>query len=62
MTAGSRSSWPFVLALGIVFIVLNLVDLAFLGGGWPQIVGIPLGIALVGIALARKRGWGGVRL
>lgn len=61
MTARSRSMWPFVLALGVVFLALNLIELAFLDGGWPQIVGVPLGIALIGIAIARKRGWSGVR-
>jgi hypothetical protein len=53
--------WPFVLALGVIFVALNLIQLAFLDGGWPQIVGIPLGIALIGIAVARKHGWSGVR-
>ncbi|MGH3134890.1 MAG: hypothetical protein ACRDPV_00160 [Gaiellaceae bacterium] len=61
MSARAQNLWPLLLALGVVFIVLNLVELAFLDGGWPQIVGIPLGIVLVGIALARRRGWSGVR-
>ena len=60
MTARTRNLWPLALALGVVFTLLNLIELAFLDGGWPQIVGVALGIALVAIAIARRRGWQGV--
>ena len=49
-----------LLALGLVFIFLNLTELVFRDGGWPQIVGVVLGIALVGVGIARRRGWKGV--
>jgi hypothetical protein len=49
-----------LLALGLVFILLNVTGLVFAEGGWPQIVGIALGIALVAVAIARRRGWQGV--
>jgi len=60
MTARTRNRWPVLLALGLVFILLNVTGLVFAEGGWPQIVGIALGIALVAVAIARRRGWQGV--
>ena len=62
MTTRTRHLWPVLLALGLVFTLLNLTELVFRDGGWPQIVGVPLGIALVGIGIAIRRGWSGVRL
>ena len=61
MTARPRNLWQVPLALGIVFTLLNVVELAFLDGGWPQIVGLALGLLLVGLGVARERGWAGVR-
>jgi hypothetical protein len=49
--------WPVLLALGVGFTFLNLVELVFLDGGWPQIVGVVLGLALVAVGIARLRGW-----
>jgi len=60
VTAPTRNWWPVPIALGIAFILLNLTELAFLDGGWPQIVGLVLGMALVGIGIARGRGWAGL--
>lgn len=62
MTAPARKWWPMAVALGLVFILLNLYELAFADGGWPQIVGVPIGITLVAVGIAGKRGWRGVRL
>lgn len=61
MTARPRNWWPVAVALGIVFILLNLIELSFVDGGWPQIVGLALGVVLVGLGVARQRGWEGVR-
>ena len=47
MTAPARSWWPAILALGVGFTILNLVELALVDGGWPQIVGVVIGCALV---------------
>ena len=60
MSARTQNLWPVLLALGLVFILLNLTELVFRDGGWPQIVGVALGIALVGVGIARRRGWKGV--
>jgi hypothetical protein len=49
--------WPLALALGFVFTLLNIFELAFSDGGWPQLVGVALGITLVAVAIARLRGW-----
>lgn len=57
MTARTRNLWPLALAFGLVFILLNVFELAFRDGSWPQIVGAALGIALVAVAIARLRGW-----
>jgi CHASE2 domain-containing sensor protein len=60
MTARRRNLWPLLLALGLVFTLLNLSELVLRDGGWPQIVGAALGVTLVAIAIARRRGWAGV--
>jgi len=61
VTAPTRNLWPVLLALGLGFTFLNLIELVFLDGGWPQFVGLALGAALIGIGIARQRGWEGVR-
>jgi hypothetical protein len=60
VTERTRNLWPLLLALGLVFTLLNVTALLFRDGGWPQIAGVALGIALVAVALARRRGWAGV--
>ncbi|MGH3066246.1 MAG: hypothetical protein ACRDOF_08060 [Gaiellaceae bacterium] len=60
MTARPWIRWQVPLAFGIVFTLLNVVELAFLDGGWPQIVGLALGLVLVGLGVARGRGSAGV--
>ena len=61
MTAHARNWWPAILALGVGFTVLNVIELVFLDGGLPQIVGVVIGSALVAFGIARQRGWEGVR-
>jgi hypothetical protein len=61
MTTRSGNWWPVLVALGVGFLVLNVVELVFLDGGAPQIVGAVLGFGLIGLGIARRRGWAGVR-
>ena len=61
MKARSANWWPVLVALGVGFLFLNVVELVLLDGGAPQIVGAVLGCALVGLGIARRRGWAGVR-
>jgi hypothetical protein len=49
------------MTLGAVFALLNLTELVFLDSGWPEIVGVAIGIALVTLGFARYRGWKGPR-
>lgn len=58
MTA-QRKLWPLVMIVGAVFALLNLTELVFLDSGWPEIVGVAIGIALVILGFARYRGWKG---
>jgi len=59
MTTPARSVWPLVVVLGVVFALLNLTELVFLDSGWPEIVGVAIGVALVIVGFARSRGWTG---
>ena len=61
MTARARNVSSLVIVLGAVLTLLNLVELVFLDGGWPQVVGAAIGVALVVVGVARLRGWEGVR-
>ncbi len=46
MTTHARNTWPVVIVLGGVFTLVNVIELVFLDGRWPEIVGVPIGIAL----------------
>lgn len=61
MTTRARNASSLVIVLGAVFTLLNLMELVFRDGGWPEIVGVAIGIALVVVGFARLRGWEGVR-
>ncbi len=61
MTTRVRKASSFAIVLGVVFVLLNLTELVFLDGGWPEIVGVAIGIALAIVGFARLRGWEGVR-
>ena len=60
MSTRRRNWWPALVALGIGCLILNLVELVFIDGGLPQIVGLVLGFVVIGIGIARQRGWEGV--
>ncbi len=61
MTTRVRNASSFAIVLGVVFALLNVTQLVFLDGGWPEIVGVAIGIALASVGIARLRGWEGVR-
>ena len=60
MNASVRTRWPAVVVLASLYVGFNLVELVAGVGGWPQIVGLPLGLAVVAYGVARLLGWEGV--
>ena len=60
MRTQARNYWPVVVALGVGFLFLNVIELVFIDGGVPQIVGLVLGFILLGVGIAQQRGWAGV--
>ena len=48
------------MVLASLYVGFNLVELVAGVGGWPQIVGLPLGLAVVAYGVARLLGWEGV--
>ena len=61
MSSG-RTWWVAGASLGVLFVLLNLVELVFVDGdGIRDLVGIALGGLMVAAAVARIRGWGGAR-
>lgn len=61
MSKTTSRPWATAVVLATAFTLLNVVELAVGRGGWPQIVGLPLGIALVVYGVARLRGWEGLQ-
>jgi uncharacterized membrane protein (DUF2068 family) len=60
MNASLRTRWTAVVVLASVYVGFNGVELAAGMGGWPQIVGLPLGLAVVAYGVARLLGWEGI--
>ena len=60
MNATMRTRWTAVVVLASLYVAFNAVELAVGGGGWPQIVGVPLGFAVVAYGTARLLGWEGI--
>jgi hypothetical protein len=57
-----RAWWFAGLALGVGFVFLNLVELAFVDGDATRdLVGAALGCVMVAAAVARLWGWKGLR-
>ena len=61
MSAPTRNRWTAVVVLASLYVFLNLVELGIGDGGWPQIVGVPLGFAVVAYGVARLFGWEGMQ-
>ena len=60
MNASLRTRWTAVVVLASLYVGFNVVELAAGIGGWPQIVGLPLGLAVVAYGVARLFGWEGI--
>ena len=60
MNASLRTRWTAVVVLASLYVAFNAVELAVGAGGWPQIVGVPLGLAVVAYGTARLLGWDGI--
>ena len=60
MNASLRTRWTTVVVLASLYVAFNAVELAVGAGGWPQIVGVPLGLAVVAYGTARLLGWEGI--
>ena len=60
MNTSLRTRWTAVVVLASLYVGFNLVELVAGVGGWPQIVGLPLGLAVVAYGVARLFGWEGI--
>jgi len=54
-----RTRWMAVVTLASLYVLFDLVELAVGKGGWPQIVGVPFGLAVAAYGVARVLGWEG---
>jgi hypothetical protein len=61
VSASTRARWTAVVVLASLYVFFNLVELGVGEGGWPQIVGVPLGVAVAAYGVARVLGWEGVQ-
>jgi hypothetical protein len=56
VSARTRNPWSVVVVLASLFVLVNLVDLGAGNGGWPQIVGVPFGVAVAAYGVVRVLG------
>ena len=61
MSPSLRARWTTVVVLASLFVFVNLVQIGAGDGGWPQVVGIPLGLVVAAYGVARVLGWDGVQ-
>ena len=61
MTAATRNRWIAVIVLASLFVFFNIVELGIGDGNWPQIIGVPLGVAVAVYGVARLFGWEGLQ-
>jgi len=60
MSQSTRSRWIAVVALSSLYVLFHLVELGVGKGGWPQVVGAPVGPAVAAYGVARVLGWEGL--
>jgi uncharacterized membrane protein (DUF2068 family) len=61
VTPSTRTRWLAVVTVACLYVLFDLVELAVGSGGWPQIVGVPVGLAVVAYGVARVLGWEGLQ-
>ena len=61
MTGPTRHRWTAMIVLASLYVFFNAVELGIGEGGWPQIIGVPLGIAVLAYGVARLFGWEGLQ-
>ena len=61
MTPSTRTRWLAVVTVACLYVLFDLVELAVASGGWPQIVGVPVGLGVVAYGVARVLGWEGLQ-
>jgi hypothetical protein len=60
MNPSLRTRWTAVVVLASLYVGFNVVELVVGAGGWPQLVGLPLGLGVVAYGTARLLGWAGI--
>jgi hypothetical protein len=58
-STGTR--WVAVVTLASLYVLFGLVELAVGKGGWPQIVGVPVGLVAAAYGVAHVLGWEGLQ-
>ena len=61
MSPTIRTRWIAVVTLASLYVLFDLVELAVGKGGWPQIVAVPVGLAVAAYGVARVLGWEGLQ-
>ena len=61
MSATTRARWSAVVVLASMFVVVNVVELGSGDVGWPQVIGVPVGLAVAAYGVARVLGWEGLQ-
>ena len=61
MSASLRTPWAAVVALAALYVFFDVVELVTGNGGWPQIIGVPVGLAVTAYGVARVLGWEGLK-
>lgn len=60
MSPSLRARWTTVVVLASLFVFVNLIQIGAGDAGWPQIVGVPLGVVVAAYGVARVLGWEGI--
>ncbi len=60
MSPSLRARWTTVVVLASLFVLVNIVQIGTGDAGWPQFVGLALGVGVAAYGVARVLGWEGV--